>query len=117
MKQEMQIIKGDMESCLIEKNISDKSYFDAIDRYDQNIMETSLNESIQYENCASENRIQYNAKTGIAQKLVFYLGVLQKKYDVLFAKQEILAQNFEIFRDKILPDLTQIDQLLQQYKF
>lgn len=73
MKQEMRIIKGDMESCLIEKNISDKAYFDAIERYDQNIMETSLNESIQHETCATQNRIQYNAKTGIAQKIVFYL--------------------------------------------
>jgi len=43
--------------------------------------------------------------------------VLQKKYDVLFAKQEILAKNFEVFRDNILPDLNEIDQLLKQYKF
>ncbi len=117
MKQEMGILKWDMESCLIEKNVSDKSYFDAIDRYDQKIMETSLKESIQHETCATQNRVQYNAKTSIAQKLVFYLWVLQKKYDVLFAKQEILAQNFQVFRDKILPDLIEIDQLLQQYKF
>ena len=73
MKQEMQLLKSDMNSCLTEKNLSDKAYFDAIDRYDQNIMETSLAESIKYENCAAENRIQYNAKTSIAQKLVFYL--------------------------------------------
>ena len=106
-----------MEACLVDKNISDKAYFDAVERYDQNIMEVSLNESITYETCATENRIQYNAKTSIAQKLVFYLGLLQKKYDLLFAKQEILAQNFEVFRDKILPDLNQIDDLLTQYKF
>ena len=117
MKQEMVLFKWDMQSCLTEKNISDKSYFDAIDRYDQKIMEASLADSITYENCATENRIQYNAKASIAEKLVFYLGLLQKKYDVLFTKQEILAKNFEIFRDNILPDLNQIDQLLQQYKF
>jgi len=73
MKKEMKILKSDMESCLTDKNISDKAYFDAIDRYDQNIMEVSIVESITYENCASENRIQYNAKTSIARKLVFYL--------------------------------------------
>ena len=117
MKQEMIILKWDMQSCLTEKSISDKAYFDAIDRYDQKIMEASLTESISYENCAAENRIQYNAKTSIAAKLVFYLGLLQQKYDILSAKQEILAKNFEIFRDNILPDLNQIDQLLQQYKF
>jgi len=117
MKKEMKILKSDMESCLTDKNISDKAYFDAIDRYDQNIMEVSIVESITYENCASENRIQYNAKTSIARKLVFYLWLLQKKYDVLFAKQDILAKNFEIFRDDILPDLNEIDQLLQHYKF
>lgn len=117
MKQEMVLLKSDMQSCLTEKNISDKAYFDAIDRYDQSIMEVSLAESIKYENCAAENRIQYNAKTSIADKLVFYLWVLQKKYDVLFAKQDILAKNFEIFRDDILPDLIEIDALLKQYKF
>ncbi|MFA7298290.1 MAG: hypothetical protein WC010_01460 [Candidatus Absconditabacterales bacterium] len=117
MKQEMNILKGEMEACLVDKNVSDKVYFDAVERYDQSMMEVSLNESIIHETCATEKRIQYNAKTSIAQKLVFYLGLLQKKYDLLFAKQEILAQNFEVFRDKILPDLNQIDALLQQYKF
>ena len=117
IKQEMIVLKWDMQSCLTEKNISDKAYFDAINRYDQKIMEASLADSITNENCATENRIQYNAKASIAEKLVFYLGLLQKKYDVLFAKQEILAKNFEIFRDNILPDLNEIDQLLQQYKF
>ncbi len=117
MNQEMEVLKSDMESCLIEKNTSDQAYFDAIARYDQNIMETSLAESITYENCATENRIQYNAKVSIADKLVFYLWVLQKKYDVLSAKQDIVAKNFQIFRDNILPDLNEIDQLLQQYKF
>jgi phage shock protein A len=117
MKQEMNILKEDMQSCLTEKQISDKEYFDAIDRYDQNIMETSLNSSIMHENCVTEKRIQYNAKASIIQKLVFYLGLLQQKYDILFAKQDILTQNFEIFRDKILPDLNQIDELLKQYTF
>ena len=117
MKQEMDILKSDMEACITDKGISDKAYFDAIDRYDQNIMDVSLNDSIKYENCAVENRIQYNAKTSVARKLVFYLWLLQKKYDMLFEKQEIVTQNFTIFRDKILPDLNQIDELLKQYTF
>ena len=69
----MDILKLDMEACITDKGISDKAYFDAIDRYDQNIMDVSLNDSIKYENCAVENRIQYNAKTSVARKLVFYL--------------------------------------------
>ena len=113
----MQILKQDMQSCINEKSVSDKAYFDAIERYDQKTMETSLTNSITYENCATENRIKYNAKASITQKIVFYLGLLQKKYDVLFAKQDIVTKNFEIFRDKILPDLNEIDTLLQQYKF
>ncbi len=116
LRQEMNVIKWDMEACIAEKNISDKAYFDAVDRYDQNIMQDALTTSIKYEICAAQNRIQYNAKVSIAQKLVFYLGVLQRKYDVLFKKQEILAKNFDIFRDWILPDLNEIDQLLKQYQ-
>ena len=113
----MQILKQDMQSCINEKSISDKAYFAAIETYDQKTMEASLTDSIEYENCAAENRINYNAKASIAQKIVFYLGLLQKKYDVLFAKQDILTRNFEIFRDNILPDLNEIDTLFQQYKF
>lgn len=117
LKQEMQMLKSDMDNCLKDKDISDKAYFDAIDRYDQSIMDVSLAESITYEKCATENRIQYNAKIGVERKLVFYLGLLQQKYDVLFQKQDILAKNFTIFRDDILPDLNQIDDLLKQYNF
>ena len=62
-----------MNSCITEKGISDKAYFDAIERYDQNIMESSLGDSINNEKCISENRIQYNAESEIADKLVFYL--------------------------------------------
>lgn len=117
IKWEMALLKSDMQSCLIDKNISDKAYFDAVERYDQAIMQTSLTESIQYENCITDNRIKHNAKARIENKLVFYLWLLQRKYEVMFAKQEILANNFDIFRDNILPDLNEIDRLLQQYKF
>lgn len=117
IKQEMEIFKGDMQSCIVEKNISDKAYFDAIERYDQNIMETSLTDAIGHENCVAENRIQYNAKIGIMNKLVFYLALLQKKYDMLFAKQEVVTKNFKIFRDNMLPELNQIDELIGQYTF
>ena len=115
MKQEMVLLKDDMQSCINQKSMSDKQYFDALSNYDQNIMEIALNESIWYEKCATENRIQYNAKVGLAQKLVFYLGLLQKKYDLLFEKQDTITKNFEIFKNNILPDLNKIDALLKQY--
>jgi len=117
MRQEMEIIKRDMEGCLKDKEISDTTYFEAIDRYDEKIMDISLTDSIKYENCATENRIQYNAKTSIVRKLVFYLGLLQQKYDILFQKQEIMTKNFTVFRDDILPDLNEINKILQQYDF
>lgn len=117
MKQEMEMLKSDMKACATDKNISDKAYFDAVDRYDQDIMDASLSDSLKYENCITENRIQYNAKTSIATKLAFYLWLLQKKYDILSKKQDIVAQNYDIFRDGILPDLNEIDELLKQYTF
>lgn len=117
IKQETNIIKGDMEACIKDKEISDKAYFDAIDRYDQKSMNTAVSDSIKYEQCATKKRIEYNAKATVAKKLVFYMGLLQKKYDVLFEKKDILAKNFEIFRDNILPDLNDIDDLLKQYDF
>ena len=115
MKQEMETIKIERQECIIDKQISDKMYVDAINVYDQKTMELSLNESILYEICASEKKIQYNSRLNILKKLVFYLWILQKKYDILFDKQEILAKNFKIFRDNILPDLNEINTLIQQY--
>ena len=117
IQQEVQILKWDMESCLKDKNISNQAYFDAIDSYDKATMEQSIQDAITYENCATENRIQYNAKTGVARKLVFQLWLLPKKYDVLFAKQSIVTENFKVFRDNIVPDLNEIDTLLKQYTF
>jgi hypothetical protein len=49
--------------------------------------------------------------------LTFYLWTLQKKYDLLEEKEDIVANNFTVFRDNILPDLNQIDELLKQYDF
>lgn len=117
MKQEMNMIKGDMEICITQKNIYDKEYFDAIEKYDQQRMEETLAESIVYEKCAIENRIQYNAKGELVKKIVFYLGMLQKKYDMLFEKQDIVAKEFNIFQENILPDLNEIDKVLKQYDF
>ncbi len=117
LKQEMNILKMNIDACLQDKNISDKAYFDAVGRYDQHIMEVSLADSITYETCATQNRIKYNAQASIANKLVFYLWLLQKKYDVLVAKQDIVTKNFTVFRDNILNDLNEINNLLQQYKF
>ncbi len=117
MKQEMEMTKNDMEACITEKNISDREYFEAMQRYDQNIMDISLADSISHEKCATENRINYNAKSEVLKKLVFYLGLLQKKYDMLFEKQEIVAKTFEIFKQDLLPDLNEIDEVLKQYEF
>ncbi len=115
MKQEMAIFKENMQACLSDKDTSDQAYFDAIETYNQSIMESAIHNSIGYEQCAAENRIKYNAKISIVKKLVLYLGILQQKYDILYAKKDILAKNYEIFKDKILPDLNQIDTLFMQY--
>lgn len=117
MKQEMNIIKWDMDACLTDKSLSDKEYFNAIEEYDQEMMDKALTDSLRYETCATQNRIAYNAKVTLARKLTFYLWTLQKKYDLLEEKQDIVANNFTVFRDNILPDLNQIDELLKQYDF
>lgn len=106
-----------MESCITQKNIYDREYFEAMEIYDQKTMESALENAIVEEKCAIEQRIQYNAKAEISRKLVFYLGMLQKKYDMLFEKQEIVAKEFDIFKNKLLPDLNEINKTLQQYDF
>ncbi len=62
-----------MDACLTDKSLSDKEYFNAIEEYDQEMMDKALTDSLRYETCATQNRIAYNAKVTLARKLTFYL--------------------------------------------
>lgn len=73
IQQEMVLLKADMESCIKEKNLSNTTYFQAIDVYDQATMDVSHSDAVKYETCVVENRIEYNVQASIVRKMVFYL--------------------------------------------
>jgi hypothetical protein len=116
MGQELSLIKLDMNSCAIDKTNTDKLYFDSVNNYDQKNSEQALQESIKNDACASQKRIQYNAKVYLLDKLTFYQGLLQEKYDLISAKQDILISHFDVINDNVLVQLQTINDTLKQYQ-
>jgi len=51
LKQDIAILKSDMNDCLSEKSLYDKQFFESINLYDQNYMDESLQKSIAAQNC------------------------------------------------------------------
>lgn len=117
LRQEISFLQLDMNACLVDKSIADKEYFDSINMYDQASSEKALATSIASDNCASQNRIQYNAKVYLLERIVFFTSILQQKYDLLFNEQETLINHFDVISDNMLQKLNLINDTLKQYQF
>lgn len=117
LRQELSLLQLGMKACLVDKNTADREYFDSINKYDQSSSDIALQTSIASDTCASENRIQSNAKTYLLNKIVFFTSVLQKKYDLLFNEQETLINHFDVISDAMLQKLNLINETLKSYQF
>lgn len=117
LRQELSLLQLGMKACLVDKNAADREYFDSINTYDQASSEKALQTSIASDTCASENRIQYNAKVYLLDKIVFFTSVLQQKYTLLFNEQETLINHFDVISDAMLQKLNLINETLKSYQF
>jgi hypothetical protein len=117
MGQELSLIKIELNSCKVDKTNTDKQYFESVNNYDQNSSEQALQESIKNDACASQKRIEYNAKVYLLDKLTFYEGLLQEKYDLISAKQDTLINHFDVISDNVLTELQTINDTLKKYQF
>ena len=116
INQEISLLQLDMNACTVDKNTADKLYFDSVNNYDQTMAQSALQDSIRNDTCASEKRIEYNAKTYLLDKLTFYAGLLQSKYDLVSTKQDMLINHFDVISDTVLQELQQINTALDTYQ-
>jgi hypothetical protein len=117
MEQELALLKLDINSCTMDKTLTDKLYFDSVNNYDQATSEQALQESIQNDACISQENVEYNAKSYILNGLTFYEGLLQEKYNLISAKQDMLINHFDVISDNVLTELQTINDTLKKYQF
>lgn len=117
LRQELALLQLDMRACLIDKTIADKAYFDSVNIYDQSGSEKAIQTSIASDTCASQNRIQSNAKTYLLDKIVFFTSILQQKYNLLFNDQDTIVNHFDVISDSMLQKLNMINETLKTYQF
>ncbi len=105
-----------LENCSKQKSLSDKSYFQALEKEDLTTMDISINQSKESDKCISTNRIESNSKQAILDKMTFLTNTLAEKYDFLYKKQDIIIANFETIKANISQELSQITDILKQYQ-
>lgn len=117
LQQLLPLLKIELNTCTNNKLLADKQYFESINTYKVQDSEFTLQQAITYDRCASEKRIQYNAKSYIVSKLAFYISTLQTKQELISNNQDMIINHLESIRTDILEKLTNIDKLLQSYTF
>jgi len=108
LKQELNLLKSEMDYCNNAKANSDQRYFKSINQYNQIEMEEAIQESQKYWSCATENRIKFNAKTELLNKIIYYYNLLVNKYNFIETKQEIIIKHFDVIKWELLNELNQI---------
>lgn len=112
IKQNILLLESKMDSCLNDKKLYDKQFFDAIELYDQKYMEESLSKSIESQKCASENRIKMNADIVVFDSLVYYSTFLKKKYDYVLSQRDLIIRNFDFIKNGMLDEIVQTKRVL-----
>jgi hypothetical protein len=111
------LLKIDLNACVVDKNLADSQYFKSINAYNTEDSDLALQQSIENDRCASEKRIQYNAKSYLLSKLTFYASTLQAKQKLLSDNQDMIINHLESIKTAILQKLTDINTLLNTYTF
>lgn len=104
-----------MKACLTDKEIADRSFFDAINANDDEAAALWLDASLRASVCATEYRVQLNALKVQDDKLTFYVTILQKKYDYIDTQKEYIEKYYSILRPDLLEELTAIAASLQSF--
>ncbi|MCF7835385.1 hypothetical protein K9M48_05085 [Candidatus Gracilibacteria bacterium] len=113
LQQKINILKSDMQDCMDDKNVYDKQYFQALELYDQSYMDESLEKSIYYQKCASENRINMNANIILLDMINHYYTFIKTKYDYIESKQDLILRNFDFMKTDILDELLETKAVLK----
>jgi hypothetical protein len=116
LKEEMSLLDYSAKDCLSQKSLSDKQYLDTVQGiYQQTLLDQSLKNSKKYAQCASDARIEYNAKKAIVNKITAYRTVIKIKYDYLSANKDDIVSHYSLIKDDVLQRLINVKRLLEKY--
>lgn len=108
--------RSDATNCENLKKNADSMFFQWVKSNEVDSINEWLNESVINWPCYMKNRTLSNAYMVLYDKLGFYKVVLQKKYNVITANQDMILQNFEMFRNNNLEKLISIRNELSNFK-
>jgi len=101
-----------MNNCLNDKKLYDKQFLESIRLYDQLYMEDSIAKSIEAQKCASENRINMNAKKILFDRINYHYESLKRKYEYLLSSKHLIINNFDLIKNNNLDELVRIREIL-----
>ena len=109
------VFRSLMESCLIDKNLADNLFFDAVNNNDDAQAESALEDSLRASTCSTDYRVQLNALQAQYDKLLFYVTILQDKYNYIDAHKDNIEQYYFVLKPELLLNLTAIASQLQSF--
>jgi len=105
IKQELLLLKEELDDCITEKKISDKNYYNALQTYSKKTMEEAILNSQKYGLCATTKRILFNADREVLERLEYYYLILSKKSSYLSNKEWLIIKHFDLIKNNIIEEL------------
>lgn len=116
IKEEMSLLDYSVQYCLSQKTISDKQYLDAVQYpYQQFILQEAIEDSKKNAQCASDSKIEYNARKILADKINIYNTIIKIKYDYLSTHKDDIVDNYDLMKGDVLNRLILIKNMLEKY--
>jgi len=117
LSQEVNFFKADISTCTQQKTVADQRYFESIKNYDAIELKEALEDASKLSICISENRVNYNAKGELLNKILYYYKMLENKYKYLDFKKDTIIKHFDIIKNDILTELNNVQRVLEYQSF
>lgn len=94
LERNMEMLLQTKLDCDGSKELSDKNYSLSLRDYNFVNMEKYLEQSLSYDRCSSEARIQYNAYKKIVEQIDYFYEILEKKNNYFNTNKYNIISNF-----------------------
>jgi len=101
-----------MQLCIMQKENSDSDFFSSIDTQDDSQMQNAINISKENAKCIWENKVEVNSRKALLTTITYYDNLLQKKYDYILPKKDIIIKHFDLMKDNLLEELFRTREVL-----
>jgi len=87
-------LKTKKDNCDSLKELSDKEFSLALKDLNLKAMDNNLTKSLEYGQCSSDTRINYNAQDKVLWELKFYYTILNHKYEYFHRQRSNIIENY-----------------------